>query len=398
MFLVFLLIILIIPVCSYSIDSSYFDYDENFMKVTQYEVLGKLPNPFIMDNGERVKTKEDWDKRRKEIYKTAVELQYGTIPPKPEVFKSEICYQNHSNMSVRITCGTKEKQITWTLKILLPKGVSNPPVVLDGDLCFNVNFNSEYVNEYLSRGIALATFDRTVLANDNTARGRRTGPLYEMYPDYTFGALGAWAWGFMRCADALEMTNYFDMSALAFTGHSRGAKTAMLAGVLDERAKIVNPNNSNACSCSCYRIHSEIVHEDGNKERNETLKDLWDAVGYWIGSEMGNYADREADLPFDCHYLKALVAPRILLVGEATSDGWTNEIGSWQTSMAATEIYKFLGCENNLKWYYRKGYHDHLPVDAAMLCNVILNSKGKEELYPYFYKRPFKEYERIWNF
>lgn len=36
-----------------------FDYDENFLKVTQYEVLGELPNPFVFNDGTRVKTPAD---------------------------------------------------------------------------------------------------------------------------------------------------------------------------------------------------------------------------------------------------------------------------------------------------------------------------------------------------
>ena len=65
---------------------------EDMLNITEYKVLGKLPDPFIFDDGTPVKTKADWEKRRKEIYKTAIELQYGTMPPKPEVFKVEKLY------------------------------------------------------------------------------------------------------------------------------------------------------------------------------------------------------------------------------------------------------------------------------------------------------------------
>ena len=64
-------------------------FNENTIKVTKYDCLGKLPNPFLFDNGEEVKSVNDWEKRRKEIYKTAVELQYGTMPPKPELLKGK---------------------------------------------------------------------------------------------------------------------------------------------------------------------------------------------------------------------------------------------------------------------------------------------------------------------
>ncbi|MBQ0105774.1 MAG: hypothetical protein KBT47_07045, partial [Armatimonadetes bacterium] len=102
-------------------------------------------------------------------------------------------------------------------------------------------------------------------------------------------------------------------------------------------------------------------------------------------------------LPFDCHFLKAMVAPRILLIGEAASDMWTNIPGTWQTSRAAKEVFKFLGCEDNLKWYFRKGFHSHSPEDAAMLANLINSTLGKEELFPYYYRTPFAPYEKIWD-
>ncbi len=378
-------------------DKSYFDFDENLIKVTKYEVLGKLPDPFLKDNGERVKSPAEWSERRKEIYKYAVELQYGTQPPKPEVFKYEIVYTSPQNISVRVTCGTKEKQTSFILRIFMPEGVKRPPVVVDGDMCFPYPFDNEYRKEFLDKGVAYAAFNRCELADDIQHVGRRYGPLYEIYPDYTFGALGAWAWGYMRVVDALEKMDLFDLNYLAFTGHSRGGKTAMLAGVLDERAKIVNPNETNQGSCSCYRIHTEILMENGGVHRSETLNDLWNNYGFWLGEGMGEYATKEADLPFDAHFLKAMVAPRMLLVGEAASDGWTNVVGTWQTSLAAKEVFKFLGCEDNLKWYFRKGYHHHRPEDAGMLANLICHLQGKEELYPYYYKIPFKPYEKIWD-
>ena len=88
---------LVIPMCSYGFDKSFFDFDENLITVTKYEVLSLLPDPFLFDTGKRVKTKEDWDKRREEIYKYAVELQYGTIPPFPEVLKYDLIYLSNSN-------------------------------------------------------------------------------------------------------------------------------------------------------------------------------------------------------------------------------------------------------------------------------------------------------------
>ena len=373
--------------------------NENTIRVTEYDVLGELPDPFLFDDGGRVRTKEDWEKRRAEIYKTAVELQYGEIPPEPEVLKVETAYAGGKGgaNSYRITAGTRGKTLTFMMKLFLPKTGDKFPVIVSGDMCFNYCFNEEYRAAMLDNGIAFAVFDRTSLADDKRTDPTHTGPIFDVYPDLDFGSVAAWAWGYSRCVDALLTTGLIDENCIVFTGHSRGAKTAMLAGVLDKRAAIVNPNETNAGSCACYRIHMKAECEDGVVRRSEQLSDL--AVNYpgWIGSGMQEYKDRENDLPFDCHFLKALVAPRVLFVSEAASDLWGNPIGSWETSGAAKEVYKFLGAEDNICWYFRNGFHYHKPEDILQLVNVIKHFRGEEELNDKYFKQPFKEPELIFD-
>ena len=345
------------------------------LKVTKYETYGMLPDLFQFDDGTRVTCPAEWEARRAEIYKQAVELQYGTQPPAPEVFEYDTLYVGGKGgmNTYRITAGTKEKQVSFTLRIYFPKDVKNPPVIVDGDMCFGYFENAEYISTMTENGIAFAIFNRVELAHDLKGEGRRQGALYEVYPEYTFGALGAWAWGFMRVVDALEMIGGFNMDCIAFTGHSRGGKTAMLAGVLDKRAAIVAPNETNAGSCSWYRIHMKAIDENGAEKRSETLKDLWHNFGYWLGEGMEAYTECEEELPFDCHFLKALVAPRTLFIAEAARDMWTNPIGSWMTTQAASEVYKLYEKPENLLWYYRKGFHFHAIEDIEMLVNVIKN-------------------------
>ena len=45
----------------------YITVPEDLIKITKYEVLDKLPNPFIFNDGTPLKTKEDWQKRKQEI-------------------------------------------------------------------------------------------------------------------------------------------------------------------------------------------------------------------------------------------------------------------------------------------------------------------------------------------
>ena len=376
-----------------------FDCNENTIQVTDFRLLSDLPELFTFENGERVVTASDWEKRRKEIFKTAVELQYGTIPPAPDRVEVEQIYEGHNlRAQYRIRAIAGDRTVDFLLNLFLPQGVKDPPVVVDGDLCFGYAYDKAFIEAFTANGVALAMFNRCELAHDISAERTRTGQLYAAYPEYTFGAIGAWAWGYSRVVDALEIIGGYDPACVAFTGHSRGGKTAMLAGVLDERAAIVCPNETNCGSCGCYRIHMRAKTEDGDERRSETLADMSKNFPEWLGPQMKDYAEEEGELPFDCHFLKALVAPRTLIVAEAASDIWTNPVGSWITSLAAKKAWKLLGKEENLLWYFRKGYHYHKIEDVMMLVSVI---KAKTEGRPVdtsdFFKPPFRtaDYEAI---
>ena len=369
---------------------------ENMLEVTSYEVLGKLPDLFQMDDGTRLTNPADWEKRRAEIYKTAVELQYGTMPPEPGFLEVETLYDSAKTKSFRIITGTKAHPISFRMQVLPPKGKkSGFPIIVDGDGCFKYTTQTGYVDAALDKGIGWALFDRTELAHDIQYEGRRKGDLYEVYPEYTFGALGAWAWGYSRCVDALLKLGLVDPEWIIFSGHSRGAKTAMLAGVLDTRATIVNPNETCAGGCACYRIHMSAKTLAGEDKPSETLANLIDKFGFWMGEGMQDYTERENELPFDSHFLKAMIAPRTLFVSEAAHDPWSNPIGSWMTTMAAGELFKFLGKEDNLYWYFRDGAHAHLPQDVEMLVSLINHKRKGTPLHEDFFRRPFEEKEFI---
>jgi len=363
-----------------------------------YEVLGKLPDPFLFEDGSYVKTKEDWQKRRKEIYKTAVELQYGKIPPQPEFLEFHpLRYTYYSPCDYLIKTGRKEKPVFLNMQIFHPEGQKGKfPVVVCGDLGFKYVYDKEFISAFVDNGIALAVFDRSMLAPDRDT-GRKEGQLYETYPDYNFGAVGAWAWGFSRCVDVLEKLDFIDTSMIAFAGHSRGGKAAMLAGVLDERAAIVAPNGSGCAGCGCYRIHASGIRTDGEEQRNETLKDMSGWIHFWLNEEVFEYKDCEEKLPFDQHYLKALVAPRVLLMTEAEDDLWANPIGTVQTSIAAREVYKFLDVEENIFWRFRKGVHYHEIADLNTLVGVIKHKKYGEALPKDLFNVPFDVPEPIYD-
>jgi len=402
---------------------SAFDYTEDLIKITEFKLSGKLPNPFVFDDGTPVKDPAQWPKRKAEIWDKAVTLQYGEMPPKPEFLCVEPIYLSAKGKpnSYRITTGRRDKPISFTMVLFKANTQNKAPVVVDGDLCFPYAFDKEFLQCFLDNGINFCTFNRCELAADVSAFAIKhlydgsfehqraqeiaskeqdhvcTGPLKEVYPEYSFGAVAAWAWGYSRCVDALEILGNVDTDLIAFTGHSRGGKTAILAGVCDERAKIVNPNEACAGGCSCYRLQIKALTEDGVEKPSEPISNIMRAFPTWMGAGIKEYIGREEELPFDSHYLKALVAPRILLVGEAASDIWSGPVGSWQTSEAAKEVYRFLGCEEKLLWYFRKGYHYHKLEDLGQLINVIKYLQNGEPLNDHYFKLPFKPTPPIYD-
>ena len=375
---------------------------EDMLNITEYRVLGKLPDPFLFHDGSRVKTKEDWQRRKSEMYREVIDLQYGTMPPKPEVFQVELLYKGGKGRadSYRITAGTKEKALSFRMQIFNPYEYKfeKMPVIIDGDACFVYSFDKEFLDVALNEGIGWVFFDRTELAHDISFEGRAKGALYEIYPSYTFGALGAWAWGYSRCVDAMEVLGFADMENIVFSGHSRGGKTAALAGALDERAAIVNPNETCAGACGCYRLHMRASYLGDSEGRSETLADLLKNFDFWMSEDMGEYAKKEQELPFDAHMLKAMVAPRILYVSEAAGDIWSNPIGSWHTTMAAKEVFRFLDAEENLFWSFRPGTHAHHLHDVEMLVHIIKRKLGVDEkMDERFYQLPFAKPELIFD-
>ena len=354
--------------------------------------LSPLPDLFARADGTRLTSPEEWETHRNHLYRYAVDMQYGGMPPAPEFLRVEPLFHFPWIDSYRLHTGTREHPITFVMQVVWPWDNHKPgekfPVIVDGDGCFPHPYYDENLAVIKEFGAVLVRFNRTELAHDIKEDVRADG-LYDVYPGMHFSALAAWAWGFHRCVDALMELGIADPSLIAFTGHSRGGKTALLAGATDPRATVVCPNGSGAGGAGCYHVHSVTVCEDGVERRSEELHDLWRNFPYWFGPEMESYIHREEELPFDTHFLKALVAPRYLLTTEALSDAWANPVGTYLSNLAAKEAYAFLGAEENILCHYRDGYHNHIAADFSALIAVMRHLRDGTPLPDTMNQTPF---------
>lgn len=337
---------------------------ESYPHVDMLREIESLPDPFLMRNGERVKTVEDWSVRRKEIIEMLLHYEYGSVPPPPgdvvaEDVKKYSALEGKAIAREFTLAMGPEPRFRMKAGLLLPTtGGPRFPVIIAIDPVWQAHVIPT-ARQVIDRGYAFAGlwyFDA-----DNDTGNRKQG-VYQHYPEYDWGTLAAWAWGCMRLTDYLCTLPEIDAAHMAVTGHSRTGKAALLAGALDERISLVAPHASGTGGAGALRI--------ADKEC-ETLAAITDPKRfyYWFCPQLRTFVGKEARLPFDQHFVKALVAPRALLSLEARDDQWSNPLGTQQTHQAAIPVFQFLGAPDRIAFHERAGGHDMTSEDWDALLD-----------------------------
>jgi hypothetical protein len=317
-----------------------------------------LQDIFLRPDGSKVTASDQWSQQRQVLLSILLEHQYGKLPEEPSTVHCKLLHSahiKHVNQAQLMTFRVQVEGVfsaCFVMQVWVPHkrpGKELWPVILTGDSCWH--YATDMVKEeILRRGYVLAQFNRVELAADVA----HTGPL----PAYA--ALAIWAWGYHRCVDALSQLDFVQAQQIAIVGHSRGGKAALLAGATDERIALTSANNSGAGGAGSYQWLGQGA---------ETLANMVQAFPHWFSPRLATYKGKESTLPFDQHYLKALIAPRALLTTEAIDDLWANPEGSWQTHLAAREVYRFLNAEQRIAMVTRAGGHAHTWADWRALLD-----------------------------
>ncbi|MBE3069210.1 MAG: acetylxylan esterase [Planctomycetes bacterium] len=331
--------------------------------------VDQLPDPFRLGDGSRVRTLADWARRRDEMKAMILYYEYGHLPPAPGNIRATVASTTPildgaaTEQRLTLAMGPDHK-VSFHVNLITPAGKGPWPVIVrnDGDLG-----QVPIVAEVVGRGYMVAEYNRCDLAPDKAGA---VGPAQAAYPDYDWATLAVWAWGGLRVIDYLETLPVVDKARIIATGHSRGGKTALLQGALDERIALTVPNGSGCGGAGCYRV-----------KQGESLAEITDPkrFGYWFSPRFRQFADRETRLPFDQHFLKALVAPRALLSTDAIGDAWANPLGTQQTFVAARVVFEWLGAGAKCGASVREGGHDQNAEDWAALldfADLVLRDKA----------------------
>ena len=338
--------------------------------IDQLPHVKELPDPFLMADGSRVKSREDWARRRKELIDLILAYEYGALPPAMASVKATVTTARPTTRPADMPGATESDvllamgpgdRVTIHLHLFIPASPAGDsgkyPIIVRGDRDKG-SVNPEIAAAVVKRGYILAEFDRTELFADQ--KDIRTGGINAAWPDYAGSALGAWAWGYHRVVDYLLTRPDIDPRCIAITGHSRGGKAVLLAGALDERISLVAPNDSGCGGCGCYRFQAA---------KSETIENIVVRFPYWFEPRFPEFIGHVDQLPFDQHSVKALVAPRALLETSALNDAWSNPEGSQQTWIAAREVFAFLSVPEQIGIASRPGKHGHNPIDWTALLD-----------------------------
>lgn len=323
----------------------------------------ELPDPFQFLDGRRVASPAEWPARRAEMLEILLKYEYGHVPPAPgnvtldAVLESGTRFEGASTFqSVRIKFGP-ERSLSTTVHLYLPAGASGPlPLIL------RFGLGGEHAPAANGAGFAFACLDQTSLDPD-TEGYDEAGPAQLAYPECDWGSIAVWSWGACRSLDYLVTLPEIDPKRTVITGHSRTGKAALLAGALDERFAFVAPNGSGAGGAAVFRHAPRGI---------ETLKLITEPARFksWFQSDFGRFGDNVSTLPFDQHFLRAIIAPRPVLSTDAFGDQWANPEGTQLGWLAAQPVYDYLGAGGNNQIHVRQGGHDQLTEDFAVLLEA----------------------------
>lgn len=329
--------------------------------------MNVTPDLLTLNDGTSVDAR-NWPGRRQELYDAIIPHEFGGMPPAHEgvdVIRRATSGVRHwpgvQYRTYEVRTRFDAGEVSLTLSLWKPSGDGPFPVLLDADGCWRY-FSDDVIHEVLQRGNIAVSIDRTEAAADNPDDYRRTG-LYRLFPDAEFGVCPAWAWAVSRAVDALSEMDDVRADAIAITGHSRGGKTVLLAGATDERIAVTNPNNSGIGGAGLNRIKmpgSEVI-DDFFGSRNI----------FWFGKDWAAHRHRDAELPYDNHYLHALVAPRGLLLTEAYEDHDANPAGTYAAALESRKVFDLLGGKDAIAWAYRERGHAHMPEDYMALLDFM---------------------------
>ncbi|RIJ23900.1 hypothetical protein D1224_06520 [Henriciella barbarensis] len=241
------------------------------------------------------------------------------------------------------------------------------------------------IEQYFDRGYGYATWQAGEFIPDR--QGEAQAVMDAMAGDGVAaptGTLAGWGYGFSAIIDALEGDPAINADAVAVMGHSRHAKSAMVAAVYDRRISAVVSHQSGFGGAASSRSETgETVERMVDGARALGVLSM-EGYPHWFAPAFADYASHTEDLPVDQHQFIALVAPTPMLLGNGRRDVWSDPNSTYRMAEAADPVYELYGTqgldqdgmrdynpEAALSYYLRPGGHAITQRDISTFLDML---------------------------
>ena len=277
-------------------------------------------------------TATNWPLRRKEILNLLAKEEYGFSPPPPAFVEAETTLLENrawagkaEHREIALKFPTPKGEFSFPADLVLPFSEKKTPLLIY--ISFTKYPIGKYgpIEEIVDSGYALATFcyeDVTADKDDDFSSG--LAAMFDRTQDGAdWGKISMWAWAASRVMDYAQTLDSIDKKRIFCIGHSRLGKTSLWCGAQDERFAAAVSNDS---GCGGAAIAMD--------KTGERIQQITSRFPYWFCKSYQKYIGKEQDLPFDQHWLLALLAPRPVYVASGSEDNWADPYSEFLACVA----------------------------------------------------------------
>ena len=289
-------------------------------------------------------------------------------------------YKKHVKLHFDLT--KNGMSASFPVDLFLPDATGDIPCIVALDFSILEDMNYFPLEVIMEKKVAVARIRYIEVASDNDDFETGVSPLLSDRSDpHSAGKLSIWAYAADLLGNYLLEKGYAKKGSLYVTGHSRLGKSALLAAALYDIFDGVHSNCSGCCGAAI------------SQEKNgETVTKIVNKFPYWFAPGFSGYAGRENEIPFDQHYLLALIAPKKLSIVTAEDDVWADCEAQYLAAEAVSPIYESMGLigldrtggllktgddsiGGNVVLRMRAGRHRFFPEDWAFFIDTVVNKK-----------------------
>ena len=321
-------------------------------------VPANVPDLMTAFDGQKITTLKEWETKRVPELKEEFEREeYGRRPVERPASLSfapigddvEMMEGKAIRKRVRISYSGPGGESHFDVTAFIPKQAKPAPaflLVCNRDPKANIDYTRDRkanfwpAEEIVARGYAALAFYYGEVVPDGDY-GLDKGVFKCFPPRYSgwrqlddWGTLSAWAWGASRVMDWIETEPLLDAKHVAVVGHSRGGKTALVAGVSDKRFAMACSNDS---GCSGAKLNHIDLPESEHVDQMIMRFNFWFCKNYCL------HAKAEKEWRVDQHEYIALIAPRLVCIADATEDHWAGPPGEWWAAKLASPAWELYG-------------------------------------------------------